>query len=72
MLGNEHTAAQPATVIADWTEENQEGALCRLDKQAASLKKHRAYVDCSPLVLPFNRPHNTKALSQPSEICLRV
>lgn len=27
--------SQPATVITDWTEENQEGTLCRPDKQAS-------------------------------------
>lgn len=48
--------SQPATVITDWTEENQEGTLCGPDKQAACLRKQCTHVDFSPRLCPSPGP----------------
>lgn len=39
--------SRPATVITDWTQETQEGTICRPDKEAACLRKQCSHVDFS-------------------------
>lgn len=63
---------QSVRVITHCAEENQEGTLCRPDKQAVCLRTQRSHEDSGPSALPSNGPQSSALLSILPEICLHV
>lgn len=64
--------SQSVRVITHCAEENQEGTLCRPDKQAVCLRTQRSHEHSSRPALPSDRPQSSAVLSLLPEICLHV